>query len=83
MQQCLAHAPCAGMCASELQSEGDLGLLLYFSFSRTKFVDDGWMIQKGYLEPEVPAEQSSWWWNQPISALSLPEPITFEDNVHT
>lgn len=41
----------------------------------TKFADDRWMVQQGFLDTEIPSD-AEWWWNQPVTNLPLHTPIT-------
>ena len=55
-------------------------ILYLYLFSSTKFADDKWMVQQGYLESEVPKE-SEWWWHLPVTSLSLKSPIVVQSSV--
>ena len=44
--------------------------MLFFSTCSTKFANDKWMQQKGYMEPE----NKPTWWDLPISTLNLSKP---------
>lgn len=55
----------------------------YTSFPpSSKFVDDRWMVQYGYLEPghEAPPG-AAWWWNLPVTVLPLQIPLTVNSKV--
>ncbi|KAK2578122.1 hypothetical protein KPH14_002591 [Odynerus spinipes] len=40
----------------------------------TKFVSDYWMQIRGFLEIPLPDESNKWWWNYPVSILSITKP---------
>lgn len=48
----------------------------------TKFLSDDWLIERHFLDHELGmTEETSWWWNQPVSALKLKAPLTVNPNV--
>lgn len=55
----------------------------------TKFVSDHWMQTRGFLEIPSPNESNKWWWDYPVSILSitkppqLPKTVTCEEAIHT
>ena len=52
-------------------------VLVYLQYTyvllRTKFADDKWMYQNGFMEPEGPLPE---WWELPLSSLPRRQPIT-------
>lgn len=45
----------------------------------TKFVSDHWMEARGFLAPPSPIERNKWWWNMPVSTLSLKKPSLLKE----
>lgn len=46
----------------------------------TKFLSDHWMEVRGFMAPPEPAEENKWWWNMPLSCLSVNEPMFVKQN---
>jgi len=46
----------------------------------SKFLNDKWMIDNGFME-EAKQEKSEWWWNRPVSDLRLETPLTVQPNI--
>jgi cystathionine beta-synthase len=45
----------------------------------TKFLNDGWMVENGYMEK--PATDAEWWSNKNVSDLKLASPLTVSPDV--
>jgi cystathionine beta-synthase len=42
----------------------------------TKFLNDDWMIDNGFMQSPATSESGQWWFNQTVGALTLPVPFT-------
>ncbi|XP_041663393.1 cystathionine beta-synthase b [Cheilinus undulatus] len=42
----------------------------------SKFLNDEWMCEKGFLSLESPIELKPWWWNMTVQCLQLSAPLT-------
>ncbi|KAK5861146.1 hypothetical protein PBY51_022563 [Eleginops maclovinus] len=42
----------------------------------SKFLNDDWMCEKGFLSPEEPLDIKPWWWNMTVQCLKLSAPFT-------
>ncbi|EDV21299.1 uncharacterized protein TRIADDRAFT_30632 [Trichoplax adhaerens] len=48
----------------------------------TKFVNDDWMIENGFMEdPAVAVGLKHWWWNLPVSRLDISTPLVITPTV--
>lgn len=48
----------------------------------TKFLNDGWMVENGFMEPSVDsAVAKEWWADRPVSELQLSTPIVVDPDV--
>ena len=42
---------------------------------RSKFVNDGWMIENGFLSADEESSQK-WWWDKKVEEISVVKPKT-------
>lgn len=42
----------------------------------TKYLDDDWMVEKGFMELKSDDPKKAWWWNEKVSRLELNTPLT-------
>ncbi|XP_028991663.1 cystathionine beta-synthase b [Betta splendens] len=47
----------------------------------SKFLNDQWMQERGFLGPAAQAELRPWWWNEPVGRLHLRAPISVSPSV--
>ncbi|MES1910672.1 MAG: hypothetical protein MHM6MM_003223 [Cercozoa sp. M6MM] len=68
----------AVQCAKEMLKEGQRCVVMLPDSVRnymTKFLNDDWMRDRGFLAEETP-DMSAWWSSRPVSALSVSQPVT-------
>ncbi|XP_058793885.1 cystathionine beta-synthase-like [Phymastichus coffea] len=46
----------------------------------TQFVADSWMEWKNFLDPPKPLKTNEWWWDLPVSEISLNKPIVLPND---
>ncbi|XP_037552580.1 cystathionine beta-synthase [Nematolebias whitei] len=47
----------------------------------SKFLNDKWMVQKGFLREEDLMVKKPWWWNLKLQSLNLSAPLTVQPTV--
>jgi cystathionine beta-synthase len=48
----------------------------------TKYLSDPWMIERDFMEADVPSDSlNQWWWNLKVSSLDLNAPMTVEPHL--
>jgi cystathionine beta-synthase len=47
----------------------------------TKFLNDGWMVENGFMEEEQKDEKREWWSDKPVAELRLQSPQTVSPHV--
>lgn len=46
----------------------------------TKFLNDDWMVDLGFMPAPQGTDADQWWWNQPVSTMALQSPLTIAPN---
>jgi len=48
----------------------------------SKFVNDDWMMEKGFLDYNVEMENPPWWWEKKVSELNVERPVSVSPKVN-
>ena len=48
----------------------------------SKFLNDKWMAERGFLDADREMAKQHWWWNETVSRLDLNAPVTISAGVH-